>query len=403
MKIGIMRLFIIFGLLSALAYAYTAPQDSAGPLTVRIEGPQQVTDSETPFAVAVVLMNKADVGLTGTLNLAGTDGWLVQPAGNSAFSVGAGATQRLEFTVVPKSSYSAHYPLHAYATFSFGGQKLTAHPIWVVETKLPAIQREKIAQDWKPAEVARDSGLALWRLPVYRALVQVFKQPPLTMPVAWQGVEPGSRAHLQFAGRIQRGDTRETIGMHPPYSQGRVGSLMVEFPLTLPKQPARLHFANAVRDSNSSEKPGDGVTFRVRVLPLNAPAGQQGEVVFEKHTDSKVWLQGEADLTRFAGKSVRLQLESHPGPKNDTNVDQSYWAEPSCSPAPRPRNLPSRPALPRSTVRSAELASTTCGCGPVGAVCSIAPLASSKQGNPPCFRASRCACWATLWRTGALR
>ena len=33
-------------------------------------------------------------------------------------------------------------------------------------------------------------------------------------------------------------------------------------------------------------------------------------------------------MSPFAGRTVRLQLESHPGPKNNTGWDQSYWAEP---------------------------------------------------------------------------
>ena len=70
--------------------------------------------------------------------------------------------------------------------------------------------------------------------------------------------------------------------------------------------------------------------------------GQQGEILWERHSNAKTWEDGEADLNRFAGQALRLQLESHPGPRNDTSFDQSYWAEPTLvagqppSPAPLP-------------------------------------------------------------------
>jgi hypothetical protein len=102
--------------------------------------------------------------------------------------------------------------------------------------------------------------------------------------------------------------------------------LLVEYPLELPQDtPLTLHFANAMAPGGQS----DGVTFRVRALPIDAPRGQLGPVLFERHTDSKTWLDGQADLSRLAGQTVRLQLESHPGPNNNnTGWDQSYWAEP---------------------------------------------------------------------------
>ena len=80
-------------------------------------------------------------------------------------------------------------------------------------------------------------------------------------------------------------------------------------------------------------------------MPWNAPAGRFGEVLFEQHTDAKVWKEVKVDLARFAGQSIRLQFESHPGPKNDTTCDQSYWGQPTLV-AGTP--LPSPPFPPKS-------------------------------------------------------
>jgi len=39
------------------AVAFTPPEDTAGPLTVRIEGPAEVTETETAVPVKVVIAN----------------------------------------------------------------------------------------------------------------------------------------------------------------------------------------------------------------------------------------------------------------------------------------------------------------------------------------------------------
>jgi hypothetical protein len=107
--------------------------------------------------------------------------------------------------------------------------------------------------------------------------------------------------------------------MHPPWRPSG-GTIFAEYLLKLPDiTPVKLVFANAIRDHTGTEPPSDGVTFRVW-------AGD--EKLFERHTDSKIWIDGQVDLSRFAGKEILLRLESHPGPKRDTTCDSSYWGEP---------------------------------------------------------------------------
>lgn len=319
-----------FALAANLA-AYSPPEDTAGPLAVRIEGPATVTQAGTPIPVTVVLKNQGDAPLQGTVRLMPIDGWRAEQPGAISFSAGPRATTRRDFTVVAApGSFSAHYPIHALAEFESGGQRLVAHAVLIVETRLPRPPRMPATTEWKPAEVLANQGMAIWRLPARQTVIQVFGARPMVMPVGWQGSEEQTRASVQFGLRIDRGGMREAIGIHPPYDQGRIGTALVEFPLRLPKAtPIKVRFANAIRDHNPPrERPSDGVTFRVRALPYDAPTGQQGEVLFERHTDAKTWQEAEANLSRFAGRDIRLQLESHPGPKNDTNCDQSYWAEP---------------------------------------------------------------------------
>lgn len=336
------RLLVILGasLVASVAVAFNPPVDTAGPLTVRIEGPGSVTQVGVPFPVQVSLENKSDAPIELSLEVGVIDRWRVEPAGPVTLNVAARATATESFTVTAgEGSYSAHYPIHAFARFSLDGKPHTAHPILVVQTKLPGEPRPRAAIAWAPLKLAPSGQVALWQLPVHRTVFEVFGEKPQTAPVGWQGTDRRTGASVHVSRQTLDGQTRIAVGMHPPWQDGRAGTLAIEFPLDLPKTtPLRLTFAQGQVPEGQS----DGVTFRVRVLPLDAPEGQWGEVVFERHAVAKRWLPGEADLSRWAGQTVRLQLESHPGPKRNTGWDMSYWAEPTLvagspgNPAPFP-------------------------------------------------------------------
>ncbi|MDQ1257569.1 MAG: hypothetical protein QG656_2175, partial [Candidatus Hydrogenedentes bacterium] len=56
-----------------------------------------------------------------------------------------------------------------------------------------------------------------------------------------------------------------------------------------------------------------------------------------------------------AGRAIRLQLEAHPGPKNDTTCDQCFWAEPTVTagtPAPETAEPARQPARTLGTIAS---------------------------------------------------
>ena len=307
------------------ALAYNPPTDKAGALTLKIDGPQEITRSGVPLPVKVLLDNAGSEPLRGRLSMIVIDRWTITPA-VVQFEVDGHGSREYSFNVTAApGSYNALYPIHAIAEFA----NLTAHAVLIVKTEFPDAPHAKPPIPWKPAEIAPDSGFALWRTPVRRVVLQVFGKDTRTTPVGWDGTDAQTHANAQFNASATRGDTRQSITMHEPYAQG-AGTIMAEYPLALPRSPSiKLRFANAVRDDTPGQTPGDGVTFRVRVLPLDAPEGQQGEVVFDRHTAAKTWQDGEADLTRFAGQRVRLQLESHPGPRNNTTNDSSFWAEPT--------------------------------------------------------------------------
>jgi len=62
-----------------------------------------------------------------------------------------------------------------------------------------------------------------------------------------------------------------------------------------------------------------------------APArnGDDGwQLLYERHSDSKVWVPARVDLSDFAGQRITLRIEVHPGPKNDTTCDLAFIGEP---------------------------------------------------------------------------
>ncbi len=317
---------------------YNPPTDKTGPLAVTIEGPEKVTETGVALPVKVLLANSGSRELSGSLRLAVVDRWTAVPAGAVPFQVGAGAKLSLDFKVTAgEGTYSAHYPIHAYAEFEADGSKHTAHPILILETTLPAPVRERGQLSFDPVAMADNSELALWRVETHRSVVAPDGKSPITMPVGWQGSEEASRGSTGMATETLGGVSKPCIVIHPPYAQGNVGSQWIEYPVALPdSKPTRLEFANAMTPDGQS----DGVTFRVRAAVVDAPEGTPGEVVFERHTAAKTWTEATADLSAFAGKTIRLQLESHPGPKKNTGWDRSLWAEPrlvaGTLPAPAP-------------------------------------------------------------------
>jgi hypothetical protein len=351
---------------SPLAWGFQPAVDSAGPLTLRIDGPSEVAKTEAPVAVHAVLENSGEQPLKGRVRLAVIDRWRVTPPDGETFAVDAKGKTTLDFSVTAgEGTYSALYPIHAFAEAEGPDGGLKLHAVLIVETKLPAATPATAPIEWKPVIVPADGGMGLCRLLVRRVIVQVFGKEPIVMPVGWSGMEASTHSVVSPGESIARGAVRDAVVMHPPYLNGRIGTVLIEYPLRLPAGgPIRLRFGNAIRDHRpeAGEPPSDGVTFRVRVLPLEAPAGEQGEVVYEKNSAAKTWLDGEADLTRFAGREIRVQLDSHPGPKNDTSCDQSFWAEPTvvASTLPEVSAFPPLAGTPSRVIGRAPFGDGTC-------------------------------------------
>ena len=115
--------------------------------------------------------------------------------------------------------------------------------------------------------------------------------------------------------------TKEALFMHPPY-QGQTGySFAVYDAVTLPQdRPAAIR---AVVGKGDGSDPGDGILYR---LAVKDPSGAK-TVVAEQTVLRHEWRPIEADLSRWAGQTVRVQLISDVGTQDNSSGDWACWAE----------------------------------------------------------------------------
>ena len=337
------------------AAAFDGHSVKEDPLSLVIEEVGPVTQFDTPCAVSVVLENAAARPLEVELRLDDlVDEW--RAVGESRKKVRIGARQKVKamFQIAAgRGAPSALYPVHVYASFRHDGEERTAHAVRIFESNF-----EKAAVSAsRPRElpvntVPRAGTLPLMSLRTHRVTWQYYDKPLVTMPAGWRGSSSQSLASFAVA-PVTRGATKRALVMHPPWRPGG-GTIFAEYAVKLPRtRPITLKFANAIRDHTADEPPSDGVTFRVWV---------GDEVLFERHTDSKRWVDGQADLSDYAGRQILLRLESHPGPKRDTTCDSSYWGEPVIVAGRPPQPMPE---TARNKMRDAAARMVTSGSGSI--------------------------------------
>jgi hypothetical protein len=106
--------------------------------------------------------------------------------------------------------------------------------------------------------------------------------------------------------------------LHPPAS--------LEQALLIPPDRPALSFAIGL-DPVAREWRSNGATFRVWVIPAGGARQLAAELSLDRATAQRGWVPGWADLTPWAGQTVTLALESHPGPNDDLNDDWYGWGD----------------------------------------------------------------------------
>ena len=122
----------LFILVSSSSLAFLEPQETVGPLTLTIASPSGTIVPGQPLSINIALKNSGRTQLDGAVRLGVIDDWQIVDGGRKTFSVGADGAQSLYFTVVPgPGSYSALYPIHAWAEASNASTNLSAHAVLI--------------------------------------------------------------------------------------------------------------------------------------------------------------------------------------------------------------------------------------------------------------------------------
>jgi hypothetical protein len=106
--------------------------------------------------------------------------------------------------------------------------------------------------------------------------------------------------------------------LHPPAS--------LEQTLLIPPAQPALSFVVGL-DPVAREWRSNGATFRVWLIPPGGTQQLVAEITLDRATALRGWVPGWADLTPWAGQTVTLKLESHPGPADDLNDDWYGWGD----------------------------------------------------------------------------
>ncbi|MFW6163895.1 MAG: hypothetical protein ACODAJ_14080, partial [Planctomycetota bacterium] len=308
--------------LVARALAFDGYRVTLGPVTLDVAELPEITAYGTPADVAVTVSSEAEGPLEVELEMRDlVDSWHAVGDASKTVTVAAGGEQTVTFQIAAgKGAFSAHYPVHVYGRFQWEGAERTLHAVRVF---VPQFRRTEVSSaeptPMEPLVVPAKGAVSLFATDLQRVAWRYFDQPLVYKRQGWQGSDPKSRASFVRRAGVVRGASRDAITMHPPWVPGG-GTIFADYQVKLPEStPLTLTFANAIRDHTEAEPPSDGVTFRVWAADTK---------LFERHTDSKTWVEGEADLSDYAGQQILLRLESHPGPKRNTACDSSYWGEP---------------------------------------------------------------------------
>ncbi|MBO7619123.1 MAG: hypothetical protein J6T06_01330, partial [Victivallales bacterium] len=155
---------------------------------------------------------------------------------------------------------------------------------------------------------------------------QYFGQPVQYRAIGWKGhiAESGANVDSDYQTRPDangKNTTYRAIFMHPPWRPAE-GTAAVTFRLKLPNSNS-IHFlfSRSQRTERPNEPKSDGITYTIQA----AEVGQPLKALYDRHENIRVWKDEDVDLTAFAGKTIDLRLEIHPGPAKNSACDAAYW------------------------------------------------------------------------------
>ena len=310
---------------AAKPFNFTTHTQTVGPLQLKLEPVDLITETNQTQKLAFQLTNKSDTALPCQLKFSTIEtirflsDSLNQSGGAQTKDFTASVTVPANGTfngtaefVVLDGTYSAHYPLHVVGRFQADGKSNEIHSVRVIETKL--------ARPGKSFETTKIKigGVSLIGKS-YTASRDYPGEPSVELGQNWIGTDTVSRTGCNIY-PYSAGETRTAFSCHPPYTP-KGGSLYLTFPVELPNsEKLTLGYGCAVRKVLPPEPPTDGVTFRIWGQIGDSPK----QVLDEIHTTSTTWVDRLADLTPLAGKKANIIVEFNPGPKNNTTCDGCF-------------------------------------------------------------------------------
>ncbi|MBR5025697.1 MAG: hypothetical protein IKX48_11555 [Victivallales bacterium] len=282
-------------------------------------------------SVTVTVFNKTDKTAKATVTIHKlVDDWKVVGQPSQTADLPPNSQKGLTFEIVSGPFvFDAHYPVHAHAVFTSEGtqpETLDAVRVFLVQENKLGVNLPK-QPDIPVIAVNDDSSLCLADHVADASIEwQYFGQSTNYRAIGWKGhiVESGANVNSDYQTRPDadgKSTTHRAIFMHPPWRPAE-GTAAVTFRLKLPNSNS-IHFlfSRSQRTEKSNEPRSDGVTYTIQA----AETGQPLKTLYNRHENIRVWKDEDIALTAFAGKTIDLRLEVHPGPAKNSACDAAYW------------------------------------------------------------------------------
>ncbi len=302
--------------------AFTVHTQTTGPVTVKLAPMNVITELNTSQTLPVTISSTADTAIKAKLLFYScdtvtplVDGKAVKEVSKTV-EIPAKGSVETEFNFqLLDGTYSALYPLHVKCFFPGNDHEMEVHAVRVIETKI--VQEKKL--DVKT--VVKIGGVSL--LGKSYTASRELDGKIIEMP-GFQNMDEESRATYNLQNYNAQGETRPCYSAHPPYKP-HGGSFFAEYEVELPKEAGLfMNYGACIRLINAPEPPSDGVTFRFWAKTVENGTVSEPELLEEIHTESTTWEDHSFSLEKYAGKNIRLVIEIHPGPKNDTTCDGCF-------------------------------------------------------------------------------
>ncbi len=226
---------------------------------------------------------------------------------------------------------ASHLPRTSEAEISLNGQTQTAELSPQVATTLD------FPLDLPPGEAVRELSLKVTAGPLVHtqrawlkaeeSMVSVAEFPPafesgqcLRKSGREEAIDGATGGGAYWSELPCGGVTKKCLAMHPTYKTGPGYTFAVFGPVALPQTPRAVLRCEIGKGDGSD--PGDGILFRVAIVDS---AGKETTVA-EKQWIEHAWTPLRADLSPWAGQSVKLKLITDPGPADNTSGDWARWA-----------------------------------------------------------------------------